>query len=82
MSFFGLTLTPARASASSVCDLMRDIMINRKVADVAVVAGIGRPIPVFSFAALKAFNTSNYLHLRLTPARAAVSSVCNLGLKI
>jgi hypothetical protein len=56
----------------SVIDPMRDIIINRKVADVAVVAGIGRPIPVFSFAALKAFNTSNDLHLRLMRARGGV----------
>ena len=42
---------------SSVCDLvlreMRDIVINRKVADIAVVAGIGRRIPVFAIAPLK-----------------------------
>lgn len=46
MSFFGLTLTPARAALCSVFDLMRDIVIIRKVAVVAIVAGIGRRIPV------------------------------------
>jgi len=65
----------------SVFDLMRDIAINRKVAIVAVVAGIGRLILVFSFVAIKVFNTSNVLHLRLMHARASVSSVCDLALR-
>ena len=51
---------------------------KNKVADVAIVAGIGRPILVFSFAALKVFNTSNVLHLRLIHARVSLSSVCDL----
>ena len=54
---------------------------QNKVADVAIVAGVGRRIPVFSFAALKVINTSNALNLNLTPARASVSPVCDLALR-
>ena len=73
---------PPHESTCSICELalheMRDIVINRKVARVAIVAGIGRPIPVFSFAALKVFNTSNVLHLKLMHVRASASSLCEL----
>jgi len=52
-----------------------------KVADVANVAGIGRRIPVFSFADQKVINTSNALNSRLTLTRASVCSLCNLALR-
>ena len=73
-----LCLAPARASLPTACG---SVGINRKVAVVAIVAGIGLCIAIFSFAALKVINTSDALNLRLTPARASVSSVCDLALR-
>ena len=51
-----------------------------QVADVAIVAGVGRRISIFSNAELKFINASNALNFRLTPTRASVSSVCDLAL--
>ena len=53
----------------------------KKVADVAIVAGIGRRIPVFAIAALEFINRPLRWNLRLTPARASVSSMCDLALR-
>lgn len=63
------SLAPARASMPTACGL---VVLNKRVADVAIVAGIGRRVPVFSFAALKAINTSNALHLRFIHSHAWV----------